>query len=313
MKPEILIMGRMMPHVMEALESTYTAHRFWEASDKAALLSEVGPRIRGVATSGSIGLRTEVMAALPKLEVVAVYGVGLDAVDLPQAKLRSISVTTTPDVLTADVADMAVALLLAVSRRIVQYDGYVRAGEWPQKGEPPLTRKVSGKRAGILGMGRVGRALAKRLAAMDMEISYLDVFQDPSLPYRVVNSLQELASSNDYLIVAAAGGEGTRKLVNAEIFAAMPDDSFLINVSRGSILDEEALIAALQSGQIAGAGLDVFYSEPNPLPALLTMPNVVLQPHMASGTLETRRAMGDLVIGNLEAHFAGKPLLTPVR
>jgi D-3-phosphoglycerate dehydrogenase len=312
MKPDLLMMGKLMPHVMEALERAYQAHRYWEAPDKAALLSEVGPRIRGVATTGSIGLRTAAMAALPKLEIVSVYGVGLDAVDLAQAKARGIHVTTTPDVLTADVADMGVALLLAVSRRIVAYDAYVRAGEWPKKGEPPLTRKASGKRAGILGMGRVGRALAKRLAALDMGIAYFDVAQDPSLPYRAVGSLRELAASSDYLIITAAGGEATRKLVNSEIFALMPEDSFLINVSRGSIVDEEALVAALQQGQIAGAGLDVFYSEPNPHPALLEMPNVVLQPHMASGTLETRRAMGDLVIDNLAAHFAGQPLLTPV-
>lgn len=313
MKPDVLMMGKLMPHVMEALEGAYQTHRYWEAPDKAALLAEIGPRIRGVATTGSIGLRGEVMAALPSLEVVAVYGVGLDAVDLVQAKARDISVTTTPDVLTADVADMAVALLLAVSRRIVPYDAYVRAGEWPQKGEPALTRKASGKRAGVLGMGRVGRAVAQRLAAMDMDIAYLDVFQDPALPYRPANSLLELAAHCDYLIVTAAGGEATRKLVNAEVFAAMPNDAFLINVSRGSVVDEEALVEALKSGQLAGAGLDVFYSEPNPHPELLKMVNVVLQPHMASGTLETRRAMGDLVIGNLEAHFAGKPLLTPLR
>ncbi len=313
MKPEVLMMGKMMPHVMEALEGAYQIHRYWETPDKAALLAQVGPAIRGVATNGAIGLKGELMSALPGLEVIAVYGVGLDAVDLVQAKSRGIPVTTTPDVLTADVADMAVALMLAVSRRIVQYDGYVRAGSWAQKGDPPLTRKVSEKRAGILGMGRVGRALAKRLGAMDMQISYLDVFQDPALPYRAVSNLQELAASNDYLIVTAAGGDGTRRMVNAEIFAAMPPDSFLINVSRGSIVDEEALVEALQQGTIAGAGLDVFYSEPNPLSALLQMPNVVLQPHMASGTLETRRAMGDLVIGNLKAHFSGQPLLTPVQ
>lgn len=312
MKPEVLMIGKLMPQVIQALEEAYTAYRYWEAADKAALLAEVGPRIRGVATTGSQGLRAELMAALPKLEIVAVYGVGLDAVDLAQARARGIPVTTTPDVLTADVADMALALMLAVSRRIVLYDQYVRSGEW-QQGEPPLTRKVSGKKAGILGMGRVGRALAKRLAAMDMEIAYLDVYPDPNLPYRPADSLLELAQHSDYLIVTAAGGEGTRKLVNAEVFSAMGAEAFLINVARGSIVDEEALVEALQKGQIAGAGLDVFANEPNLPEALKAMPKVVLQPHMASGTLETRWAMGDLVIQNLAAHFAGQPLLTPVR
>jgi D-3-phosphoglycerate dehydrogenase len=311
MKPELLMMGKMMPHVMEALQGAYRVHRYWEAVDPSALLSEVSLRIRGVATNGGIGLGGEVMRALPNLEVVAIYGVGLDAVDLAQARDRGIKVTTTPDVLTSDVADMALMLMLSVSRRLLPNDAYVRAGEWV-KGEPPLTRRASGKRAGILGMGRVGRALAKRLAALDMGIAYFDVAQDPSLPYQAVGSLRELAVSSDYLIITAAGGEATRKLVNAEIFALMPEGSFLINVSRGSIVDEEALVAALQQGQIAGAGLDVFANEPHPHPALLSMTKVVLQPHMASGTIETRRAMGDLVIKNLEAHFAGKPLLTPV-
>lgn len=312
MKPEILMMGKMMPHVMEALETSYHVHRYWETPDKAVLLSSIAPRVRAVATNGGIGLRGELMAALPKLELVAVYGVGLDAVDLVQAKERGIFVTTTPDVLTDDVADMALALMLAVSRQIVQYDAYVRSGEWSKKGEPTLTRKVSGKQVGILGMGRVGRALATRLSALSMKIAYLDIYRDIALTHEPIDTLIALAAMSDYLIVTAAGGAQTHKIVNTEVFAAMKPESYLINVSRGSIVDEQALVEALQSGKIAGAGLDVFYSEPNPNPALFTMPNVVLQPHMASGTLESRHAMGDLVIRNLEAHFAGKPLLTPL-
>lgn len=312
MKPELLMMGKMMPHVSEALGRSYQVHRYWEAADKAAFLEGTAPGVRGVATNGRIGLEGELMAALPKLEIVAVFGVGLDAVDLAQARARGIAVTTTPDVLTADVAEMALALMLAVSRRIAEYDNFVRSGEWPLRGEPALARRVSGKRAGILGLGRVGRALAKRLVAMDMEVAYLDVSHTSAPPYRAVGGLKELAGGSDYLIVTAAGGEDTRKLVNAEVLAAMPSDSYLINVSRGSIVDEEALVEALLQGRLAGAGLDVFYNEPHPHPALLAMPNVVVQPHMASGTVEARRAMGDLVIGNLAAHFAGKPLLTPV-
>jgi hydroxypyruvate reductase len=312
MKEELLMMGKMMPHIMETLATNYQVHRYWEAPDKAALLSSIAPRVRAVATNGGLGLRGELMAALPKLELVAVYGVGLDAVDLLQAKERGISVTTTPDVLTEDVADMALALMLAVSRQIVQYDAYVRSGDWSNKGEPPLTRKVSGKQVGILGMGRVGRALATRLSALSMKIAYLDIHRDIALTHEPIDTLITLAAMSDYLVVTAAGGAHTHKIVNAEVFAAMKPESYLINVSRGSIVDEEALVEALQQSKIAGAGLDVFYSEPNPNPALFAMPNVVLQPHMASGTLESRYAMGDLVIRNLEAHFAGKPLLTPI-
>lgn len=311
MQPEILMVGPMLPQTMQSLEQTYTVHRLWEAPDKPALLAQVGPRIRGIATTGSVGARTEIMAALPRLEVIAVFGVGVDAVDLAQARARGIALSTTPEVLTEDVADLALALMLAVSRRIVQYDAYVRSGQWPKSGEPPLTHKVSRKKAGILGLGRVGKALAQRLAALDMEVSYYDLNPAPHLPYRQAASPLELAQHSDYFIVTAAGGAATRKLVNQEILQAIGPQGYLVNVSRGSIVDEEALVAALKSGALAGAGLDVFASEPHPDPALLEMENVVLQPHMASGTLETRTAMGQLVLANLAAHFAGKPLLTP--
>jgi hydroxypyruvate reductase len=311
-KPEILMIGPMMPQVMTRLESSYQVHRYWEAADKAEFLAQCA-NVRGIATTGSLGASGEIISALPKLELICVYGVGVDAVDLAQAKTRGIPVTTTPDVLTADVADMALALLLAVSRNILPYDAYVRSGDWPNKGEPPLTRTLNGKRAGILGFGRVGKAVAKRLTAMDMTVSYLDPSPEPSMPYRTATTLVDLAKDSDVLIVTAAGGEKTRKLVNEKVLEALGNNGILINVSRGSIVDEDALVRALQNGKIAGAGLDVFANEPKVPEALTTMTNVVLQPHMASGTLETRTAMGELVIGNLEAHFAGQPLLTPYR
>lgn len=311
MKPEILLVGPMMPQHMEALEKAYVVHRYWETQDKPGFLRQIGAGVRGIATNGSQGAPSEMMTALPCLEVISVNGVGVDKVDLAQAKRRSIPIGVTLNVLTDDVADLAVGLLLDVSRRISYYDRFVREGRWAGGGELGLTRKASGKKVGIVGLGRIGKAVAKRLAAMDMQISCTDLSADPSLPYRFVADLVQLAKDNDYLVVTAAGGEGTRKLINKEVLEALGPEGFLINVARGSIVDEEALVEALQNRKIAGAGLDVFADEPRPLDALLSLNNVVLQPHMASATIETRSAMGDLVLGNLEAHFAGRPLLTP--
>ncbi len=311
MKPEILMIAPMMPSVMQACEQAYTVHRLWEAPDRGAFLERVAESVRGIATNGSVGASGELIDALPKLELIACYGVGVDAIDLARAKARGVPVTTTPDVLTADVADMAVALILATTRRIVRGDRYVRSLEWPAKGEMPLTRRVTGKRVGIVGLGRVGKALAKRLTAFDMIVSYTDVKSQPDQPYTFNPDLIALASDNDFLVVTAAGGPASRKMVNQVVLEALGPHGTLINVSRGSILDEDALVWALQDGKLGAAGLDVFANEPHVPQALFSMDNVVLMPHHSSGTVESRTAMGELVIGNLEAHFTGKPLLTP--
>jgi hydroxypyruvate reductase len=311
MKPEILMIAPMMPKVMDALEAAYTVHKFWEATDRQGLLTRIAASVRGVATNGSVGVGTEIIHALPKLEIIACYGVGVDAIDLVSAKARSIPVTTTPDVLTADVADMAVGLMIATSRRLVRGDRYVRNLEWGQKGEMPLTRRVTGKRAGIVGLGRVGKALAKRLTAFDMQISYTDVGAQDDQPYHFIANLTELARDSDFLIVTAAGGPASRKMVNQKVLEALGAKGTLINVSRGSIVDEDALLAALQAGTLGAAGLDVFANEPNVPEALFKFENVVLMPHHSSGTIESRTLMGDLIVGNLAAHFAGQPLLTP--
>jgi hydroxypyruvate reductase len=311
MKPEILMIAPMMPKVMDALETAYTVHKFWEATDRQGLLANVAPNTRGVATNGSVGISADIINALPNLEIIACYGVGVDAIDLVTAKTRAIPVTTTPDVLTADVADMAVGLMIATSRRLVRGDQYVRSLEWGQKGEMPLTRRVTGKRAGIVGLGRVGKALAKRLSAFEMQISYTDVGAQSDQPYTFVPDLTELARGSDFLIVTAAGGPASRKMVNQGVLAALGAKGTLINVSRGSIVDEEALVAALEAGTLGAAGLDVFFNEPHVPKALFKFENVVLMPHHSSGTIESRSAMGDLIIGNLAAHFAGQPLLTP--
>ena len=311
MKPPILMIAPMMPSVMQALEADYTVHRLWQASDRQAFVSQVAPSVRAIATNGSVGAGTELIDALPNLELIACYGVGVDAIDLMSAKARGIPVTTTPDVLTADVADMAVALMLATSRRLVRGDRYVRDLEWPAKGEMPLTRRVTGRRAGIVGLGRVGKALAKRLSAFEMQISYTDIAAQPEQPFSFVSSLHVLATQSDFLIVTAAGGPVSRKMVDAKILAALGSDGILINVSRGSIVDEDDLVAALEAGTLGGAGLDVFQNEPHVPNALFKFENVVLMPHHSSGTIESRSAMGELVVQNINAHFAGQPLPTP--
>jgi hydroxypyruvate reductase len=312
-KPEILMMAPYMPSIMEVLEQTYTVHRLWEAADRESFVREVSPGIRGIASTGVHGCKGDLMDALPKLEIIAVNGIGVDAVDLAKAKARGIYVTVTPDVLTEDVADLAVALMINVSRRIVLADQYVRSGAWAKtRQEMPIARKVSGKRVGILGLGRVGKAVAKRLEAMNMQISYVDVVSNPEFAYRKCADIIELARDNDFFVITASASTATRKLVNKDVLEAIGPEGTLVNVARGSIVDEEALVTALQEGKLGAAALDVFADEPNVPEALFTMPNVVLTPHIASGTLETRQAMGELVIRNLEAHFAGKPLLTPL-
>lgn len=311
-RPELLIVAPMMPFVMEALERDHRTHKLWEQPDKLDYLNAHGAFIRAVATNGGVGLKPELMAALPALQLVAIYGVGLDAIDLREAARRGVQVSSTPDVLTADVADQGLALLLAVARRVAFGDRYVRTGEWARHGEMPLTTRLGGKRAGIIGLGRVGQALARRLVALDMDVLYTDRAEHAGLPYRFVPDLLSLARQVDVLIVAAAGGDDTRGMVNAAVLGAL-GGGLLINISRGSIVDEAALVEALTSGRLGGVGLDVFAAEPNVPTELLNLENVVLAPHAASGTRESRREMGELVLANLGAYFAGEVLPTPVR
>ena len=251
------------------------------------------------------------MRRLPKLEIVACYGVGTDAIDLSYASAHGIRVTNTPDVLTADVADLAVGLLLAVARQITRADAYVRSGSWP-KGNMHLVTRVSGKNVGVVGMGRIGAAVARRLAAFDCNIAYFDLSQRADLAYDFVPDLVDLAARSEFLIVTLAGGESTKGMIDGRVLNALGPDGILINVSRGSIVQEPALLDALASERIKGAGLDVYWNEPNIDTRFRSLENVVLQPHHASGTTETRRAMGKLVRDNLKAHFSGAALITPV-
>ena len=310
-KPDVLVMGSYPPADMAAMEAAFTVHRYWEAADKPGFLAALAPTLEAIATRGDLGVPNEVMKALPKLKIISVYGVGLDAVDLNLARECGIAVTNTPHVLNDDVADLALALMLAVARKIPAGENHVRSGAWP-KASFPLVTRMSGKRLGILGLGGIGKAIAKRALGFGMVISYHGRHAQTDQPFTYYPTAAELAANSDFLVAIVTGGAGTAKLVNAEVLKALGPKGFFINVARGSVADEEALLSALESHSIAGAGLDVYLNEPNIDPRFLKLDNVVLQPHQGSGTVETRAVMAELTRNNIIAHFAGKPLLTPV-
>jgi len=311
MKVEILSVANIYGPSLERLGREFTVHKLFQAADKERLLAEVAPQVRGMQAAGHARVDDTLLARLPKLEIISCFGVGYDGIDVAAAKRRNIIVTNTPDVLNDCVADLAIGLMIAASRHLCEGDRYVRAGKWSQ-GPLALTRKVSGKRLGILGLGRIGRTIAKRAAAFDMQIAYHSRNRVPDAPYRYYDRLLDLAHASDFLVVIAPGGAATRHIVNEEVLRALGPTGILINVARGSLVDEQALIRCLQEGALGGAGLDVFEAEPKVPEQLCAMENVVLQPHVGSATHETRAAMGNLTIDNLLAHFAGKPVLTPV-
>ncbi len=311
---EILSVTRLSPLLEPQLRARFTVHDRLHESDPAAF-AELAPRIRGIAASGESKVSAELMARLPALEVISVMGVGYDGIAVEAAKARGVMVTHTPDVLNDDVADLALALMLATARQIPAADRFVREGQWLQ-GPMPLARKLSGSRVGIVGMGRIGQAIAQRAAAFNMSVAYTARSAKPELAWRYLPSAKALAAESDFLVVITPGGAATRHLINAEVLAALgsssPARGILVNVARGSVVDEPALIAALQQGVIAGAGLDVFADEPRVPDALRALPQVVLTPHIGSATAATRQAMADLAFANLAAHFDGRPCVTPV-
>jgi lactate dehydrogenase-like 2-hydroxyacid dehydrogenase len=311
MKPDLLVTGPMYPPTLAALDAAYTTHKLFQAKDRDALVASVADRVTAVASSNTGGIDGATIAKLPKLKVIAHFGVGYDTVDVDAAKARNIAVTNTPDVLTEEVADLALALLLATVRKVPQGDRYVREGKW-LKGNMALTDSVQGKTLGIIGIGRIGRAIAKRGEAFNLKIAYQGPNKKNDVPWPYFADPVALAKESDILVAACPGGEATRGLVSRAVIDALGPKGFFVNIARGSVVDEPALIEALQQGRIAGAGLDVFADEPLVPEAFLSMDNVVLQPHVASATHPTRTAMGQLVIDNLAAHFAGKPLKTPV-
>jgi len=310
MPADILITAPLPPFLYDPLKAAYRCHDYHQASDKQALLTAEGGGIRGLVQGGGTVTATRLLDALPKLEIISVFGVGYDGVPTAYCRERGIKVTNTPDVLTDDVADVALALVLMTGRGFVRLNRFVQAGQW-EKGSPELTTKLSGRKVGILGLGRIGKAIAERVAAMGMKVAYTGR-KPQDVRYEYIADLKALAAAVDFLIVACPGGEATRNIVNADVLAALGKKGTLINIARGSIVDEPALVAALEAGTIKAAGLDVFADEPHIPAALLKMDNVVLLPHVGSATRETRQAMGDLCKANLDAWFADRKVLTLV-
>jgi lactate dehydrogenase-like 2-hydroxyacid dehydrogenase len=309
----VLQVGPLNQSLAQTLQDDYAAHVLPdEAVERDAFLSSHGPEITAVVTSGRTGVDATLMSALPNLGAVVNFGVGYDTTDVDAATARGVAVSNTPDVLTDCVADTAVGLMIDVMRKFSASDRYVRAGRWPVEGMYPLTHQVSNTKVGIIGLGRIGGAIAKRLSAFGCAISYHNRHRVADSPYDYVSSPEELARRVDVLVVAAAGGSATRKLVSRNVIDVLGPDGYLVNIARGSVVDEDALVEALSTGGLAGAGLDVFADEPNVPEALLSMDNVVLLPHVGSGTVETRAAMEALTLRNLDSFLASGELVTPV-
>ncbi len=307
----VLLLAPLPDFLLAPLQAAHTCHDYFHAADKEALLAAVGGDIRAIVMAGGSVAPVALLERLPKLEILTVFGVGYDGVPVDYCRQRGLRVTNTPDVLTDDVADIAAALVLMTSRRLAVGEAFVRTGQWSH-GAFPLAHAFGGKTAGILGLGRIGKAIAQRLQAHGLHIAYHGRHPQAGTEYRFYDSLATMAAESDFLIVACPGGAATRHLVNAQVLAALGKDGILINIARGSVVDEAALVLALESGQIRGAGLDVFENEPHVPEALIQSDRTVLLPHVGSGTFETRGAMARLVVDNLAAHLAGEPLLTPV-
>ncbi|HZS83222.1 MAG TPA: 2-hydroxyacid dehydrogenase [Stellaceae bacterium] len=312
MKPDIVVTAHISaPGTMPTLEREFTAHHLWRATDEKSFLAALADRVEGMAVGGHRPIDAALMDALPKLKVIANFGVGVDSIDLAAAQARGIAVTNTPDVLTDEVADLAIALVLDAARGMSAGDRFIRAGKWT-KGGMALQRGIRGKTLGILGLGRIGSAIAAHGEHFGMRVLWTGPRPKPAARWTYVADLVELAREADVLVVACPGGAATRRLVTAEVLAALGPEGMLVNIGRGSVVDEPALVDALKGGILGRAALDVFEDEPKVPEALLAMENVVLTPHIGSATIETRAAMGQLMIDNLLAYYAGKPLLTRV-
>ena len=311
---DVLMRGPLHPRLMEKVEEHFNLHKLWLADDREAFLREVGPRIRGLVTSGGAGMgaNREFIDSLPNLEIIASNGVGYDPIDIGRAKEKGIIVTNTPKVLNDCVADLGFTLVLAVSRRICEAERYVRDGDWKTKGRFPYATKVGGKVLGIVGLGNIGQNVAKRAEAFGMNVHFCDPVQKDQPGRTRHENLVSLASASDFLILTLPGGEATKGIINLEVLKALGPKGYLINIARGTVVNDGDLITALREGFIAGAGLDVFVNEPEIPAPLLEMKNVTLLPHIASNTVETTTAMADLVFDNLYAYFTGKDVLTRV-
>jgi len=303
---DVLQLVPLRPEVQKELEARYRIHGKGDFDKVAGI-------VRGVVTNGHSGPPPEMIDRMPKLEIIASASVGYDGIPVEYARSKGIPVTNTPEVLNDDVADLAIGLIIMTARRLVASDSYVRTGKWPKGGEYPLAQKASRKRVGILGMGRIGKEIAKRAEAMNNIVAYHSRRPVADVPYKHYPDLVELAKNSDFLVVIIPATPQTQKIVSKAVIEALGPTGILVNVARGAVVDEDALVEALKSGKLGGAGLDVFVNEPQVPPELFAMDNVVLQPHVGSATHETRRAMSQLVLDNLDAYFAGKPLLTEIK
>lgn len=305
---EILQTGKLLASCEAALAERYTVHKLHEEADPQAWLAANGSRIRAHAGSG---VQADLMDALPNLEIIASFGVGYDNIDTKAAKARNIRVTNTPNVLNDAVAELTIGLMIALARRIPQADQYVRQGKW-LGGSMPLFTELTGKTVGILGLGRIGKEIAARAQAMKMRVVYHGRHRQKSEPHVYYDDLVDMARDSDWLVLIAPGGKGTERIVSREVLEALGPKGMLVNIARGTLVDEPALLELLQNGGLGGAALDVFENEPNVPAGFLGLDNVVLSPHQGSATVQTRDAMGALLVANLEAHFAGEPLISAV-
>ena len=308
-KPAVLLVSRLPDSLVGRLRERFDCHLL--ADLDAAGLAALAPRLRGMVATGESVVARELIARLPALEVISVLGVGYDGIDMAVARERKVVVAHTPGLSTDDIADFAMALLLAAARQVVGADRFVRSGGWTT-GRFPMTRRVSGARLGIVGLGRIGRAVATRAQAFGMDIAYTGRSPKADVPYLWCADARTLAARVDFLVVCASGGADTRALIDGDVLAALGPSGVLVNIARGSIVDEDALVNALRERTILAAGLDVFCHEPNVPEGLLALDNVVLTPHMASTTGATVQAMFDLTFDNLSAHFDGLPVHAPV-
>jgi lactate dehydrogenase-like 2-hydroxyacid dehydrogenase len=307
---EILQTQPLLASCEQGLKDAYIVHKLHEAADPKALVAEIGPRVRGVATMGKVD--AELIAALPNLEIISSFGVGYDGVDIGAAKARNIRVTNTPNVLNDAVAEITIGMMIGLARRIPQGDRFVREGKWQAGGQLGLFSELTGRTVGILGLGRIGKEIAVRLQAMKMRVVYFGRHRQEREPYIFYDKLEDMARDSDWLVIIAPGGNATKGIVSRKVLEALGPDGYLVNVARGTLIDEPAMVEMLASGRLGGAALDVFEDEPKVPEQLLALDNVVLSPHQGSATHETRKLMGQLVIDNLAAHFAGEPLLSAV-
>lgn len=310
-KPDLLMTGPMMPMIQEQLARRYAVHKLWEAPDREAFLAAVGPRIVAVASGSHVVCGPELLGRLPNVKIVSSFGVGYDHIDAVWAGQNGIVVTNTPDVLNDEVADTALGLLLCTVRELPQADRYLRAGKWLER-PYPLTGTLRDRTVGILGLGRIGKAIARRLEAFGVPVVYHGRTAQAGVTYRYYPSLVDMARDVNVLMIVAPGSASTYHIVNRQVLEALGSDGIVINVGRGSVVDEQALVEALKSGTIRSAGLDVFEDEPRVPAELIAMDHVVLFPHVGSASVHTRNAMAQLVIDNLIAFADGKGPLTPV-